>query len=163
MLVHNGRLLAGTLPLAEVYSYEHDGQWNRLVRLDQTPEVVYRRAWTMAEHDGQVFCSTLPSGRIHAFSAGEQTQWGESLSSDWHHITATKSSDRLALYVDGEQVSQTPPADIMNVPLESEAPLQIGSGENGPLNGRLADIRIYQRLLNPREIEALSQLRPESP
>ena len=48
MLVHNGRLVAGTLPWAEVYSYEGDQVWKRLARLDHTPDVKYRRAWTMA-------------------------------------------------------------------------------------------------------------------
>src|SRR5690606_33104255 len=64
MLVHNGRLIAGTLPLAEVYSYEGDTIWRKLTRLDHTPDVTYRRAWTMAEHNGKVYCSTLPSGKI---------------------------------------------------------------------------------------------------
>jgi hypothetical protein len=49
MLVHNGRLLAGTLPLAEVYAYEGQSTWKRIAQLDRTPDVKYRRAWTMAE------------------------------------------------------------------------------------------------------------------
>jgi len=161
MLVHNGRLLAGTLPLAEVHSYEGNNQWKRLVRLDHTPDVTYRRAWTLAEHDGQVFCSTLPSGRLFTFSAGQQAAWGHSLSSAWHHIVATKSADRLTLYVDGKRVAQTPAFDGGSYQLDSRAPLRIGNGENGPLNGRLSDVRIYQRTLNPAEIETLAKQRPE--
>lgn len=156
MLVHNGRLMAGSLPLAEVYEYEGGTTWKRLGRLDHTPDVTYRRAWTMAEHDGRVFCSTLPSGRIYAFSAGQQTAWGQTLSSGWHHVAAAKSAGRLILHVDGVMVAQTPVFDPANYVLDSEAPLRVGRGVNGVLNGRLADVRIYRRTLGAAEIEALA-------
>ncbi len=48
MLVHNGRLIAGTLPLAEVYEYRQGTDWRLQTRLDHTADVTYRRAWTMA-------------------------------------------------------------------------------------------------------------------
>ncbi|MBC8117548.1 MAG: PQQ-like beta-propeller repeat protein, partial [Candidatus Saccharimonas sp.] len=54
MLVHNGRLMAGTLPLAEVYQFDGGNRWRRLTQLDTTPDVKYRRAWTMAEYQGQL-------------------------------------------------------------------------------------------------------------
>jgi len=161
MLVHNGRLLAGSLPLAEVYEHEGGDSWRLLRRLDHTPDVKYRRAWTMAEHDGRVFCSTLPSGRIFAFSAGRQAMWGRSLPSGWHHITATKSADRLTLHVDGQKVAEAVGFDASSWDLTSAAPLRIGNGMNGPLNGRLSDVRLYQRLLSADEIQALAAQRPE--
>jgi len=160
MLVHNGRLLAGTLPLAEVYAYEGGEQWKRLTRLDQTPDVTYRRAWTMAEHDGRVFCSTLPSGKVFAFSAGQQVQWGHTLSSAWHHVTAIKSAARLTVYVDGQRVAQSMAFDCASYQLDTNAPLRIGTGTNGRLNGRLSDVRVYQRMLNGAEIESLVKQRP---
>jgi hypothetical protein len=158
MLVHNGRLIAGTLPLAEVHSYEGGSTWKRLTRLDHTPDVTYRRAWTMAEHDGQVFCSTLPSGKVFAFSAGQQVAWEHTLSSAWHHIAATKSADRLTLYVDGEKVAQTRAFDAASYQLGTTAPLCVGHGTNGRWNGRLSDVRLYPRTLNAAEIEALAKL-----
>jgi hypothetical protein len=161
MTVHNGRLMAGSLPLAEVYSYEGGDMWKKLARLDHTPDVTYRRAWTMAEHDGQVFCSTLPSGKIFAFAAGQQTAWGHTLSSAWHHVTAVKSANRLTLYVDGEMVSQTPAFDATSYQLNTDGPLRIGTGMNGTLNGRLSDVRVYRRTLNALEIEALAKEMPK--
>src|SRR5690606_1463795 len=77
MVVHNGQLLAGTLPLAEVYIYEGDTTWRRMDQLDRTPDVTYRRAWTMAEHDGKVFCSTLPSGNIYSYEAGKSVTYAQ--------------------------------------------------------------------------------------
>jgi dienelactone hydrolase len=161
MLVHNGRLMAGSLPLAQVYAYQGGDRWQLMARLDHTPDVTYRRAWTMAEHDGQVFCSTLPSGKVFSFAAGLQTQWGQSLPGGWQHVAAVKAAGRLTLYVKGERVSQSPPLEGPEYDLSSEAPLRIGSGTNGPLNGPLSDIRIYRRALGQAEIGALAAKRPE--
>ncbi|MSR80307.1 MAG: LamG domain-containing protein [Gemmataceae bacterium] len=156
MLVHNGLLLAGTLPLAEVYSFDTTS-WKRLVRLDQTPNVTYRRAWTMAEHEGQVFCSTLPSGKVFAFSSGKLAVWGKSLDSSRHHVAAIKSADRLALYVDGQKVAESLTFDAKTYLLNCDAPLRIGNGMNGPFHGRLSDVQVHTRALRQDEIVALAK------
>jgi len=156
MLVHNGRLIAGSLPLAQIYEYQGGTTWRHLRQIDATPDVKYRRAWTMAEHDGKVFCSTLPSGRVHAFSVGRQTSWEQSLSPAWHHVVASRSADRLTLTVDGRKVAENLVPDAGGYQLDSSAPLRLGRGMNGPLNGRLADLRIYARTLSPGEIQALA-------
>lgn len=160
MLVHNGQLIAGTLPLAEVYSYTGNTDWKRITRLDNTPNVTYRRAWTMAEHDGQVFCSTLPSGKVYAFSAGRQAAWGHTLTAGWHHVAAVKSASRLRLYVDGALVAQTPVFEADKFDLDSTASLRLGSGTNGPLNGKLNDVRMWRRILSPEEIRTLAKEPP---
>ena len=159
MLVHNGRLLAGTLPLAEVYEYRGGTNWQRLLQLDETPDVTYRRAWTMAEHDGQVFCATLPSGDVFAATHGQQVSWGHSLSDAWHHVTATKSADRLTLYVDGVRVAQSTLLANAEYQLQSTAPWRLGAGMNGTLNGHLKDLRVYRRVLNEKEIKQLGASR----
>jgi hypothetical protein len=160
MAVHNGRFIAGTLPLGEVYSYEGDTTWKKLARLDLTPDVKYRRVWTMAEHDGQLFAGTLPSGKIFAYSAGQQAMWGHSLTPGWHHIAAVKSANRLTLFVDGARVAQTPPFDATSYQVDASQPLRLGTGSNGPLNGSLADVRIYRRVLGEAEIATLAKRNP---
>jgi hypothetical protein len=161
MLVHNGRLVAGTLPLAEVYSYEGSQAWKRLARLDHTPDVTYRRAWTMAEHDGRVFVSTLPSGKIFSLAVGRQAAWEQSLSSAWHHVAAVRSARRLRLFVDGKQVAESAEFEPAEFNLSSGAPLRIGAGANGPFNGRLSDVRIYTRALEADEIVRLASQAPQ--
>ena len=163
MAVHNGRLFAGTLPLAEVYAY--DGQfegWKRLTRLDSTPDVKYRRAWTMAEHKGELFCSTLPSGKVFAFTQGKQIAWDHPFPPGWHHVAATRSGNRLALYLDGKQVAESPLGETNEKPydLTHDRPLQIGTGANGTLNGELSDLRIYTRQLTPSELTTLTTTPP---
>ena len=75
MAVHNGKLYAGTLPLAEVYRLDDGTRWTRTGRLDLTPDVRYRRAWSMAVFDGRLFCGTLPSGRVHALEVGQSVTY----------------------------------------------------------------------------------------
>lgn len=156
MLVHNGRLLAGTLPLAEVYQYQEGANWKRLVQLDRTPEVRYRRAWTMAEHQGRVFCSTLPSGHIYAFAAGGGVAWEQPFPAGWHHIAAVKTNKELKLFVDGRLVA-TQSVSTGEFDLSSDAPIRIGLGANDYFNGRLRDVRLYRRALEEAEIHDLSQ------
>lgn len=160
MVVHNGRLIAGTLPLGEVYGYDGGITWTKLARLDFTPNVKYRRVWTMAEHDGRLFASTLPSGKIFEYSAGRQAMWGHTLSADWHHIAAVKSTDRLTLFVDGELVARTTPFDAASYLVDANQPLRLGTGKNGPLNGPLADVRIVRRALELPEIRELAKQKP---
>ncbi len=160
MAVHNGRLIAGTLPLAEAYSYEGGTEWKRLAQLDTTPDVKYRRAWTLTEHQGALFCSTLPSGKVFAFSAGLQVTHDHSVSSNWHHVAAVKSVNTLKLYLDGQLVSESARRSGKPFDLESDAPWRIGTGKNGPFNGQLADLRVYRQALEPAVIRGLAAQSP---
>ena len=160
MMVHNGRFIAGTLPLAQVHGYEGGSQWALWQRLDLTPDVEYRRAWTMAEHAGEVFCSTLPSGKIWAARHGRQVAWDHTLPSGWHHITAVKTATRLTLHVDGKQAAESGGFDASAWSLDSEAPLRLGTGMNGPFNGQLRELQIHPRALTAAEIAALAAKKP---
>jgi hypothetical protein len=156
MLVYNGRMIAGTLPLAEVYSFGGDTIWKKIARLDLTSGVKYRRAWTMAEHDGKVFCSTLPSGKIFSVEAGRNILSPDPVPSGWHHIAAVKSKNRLTLYLDGKKLVKSEPYKSGLFDLNNNEPLRIGFGNNDYFNGSMADLRLYNRSLNPGEIRFLS-------
>jgi hypothetical protein len=156
MLVHNGRFIAGSLPLANVYRYEGDRQWRFLKQLDATPDVVYRRAWTMAEQDGRMFVSTLPSGEVFSHRAGASTLWGKTFPAGWKHVAATRSGDTLRLFVDGEEVASNTTADAGAFNLSTAGPLLIGSGPNAPFRGKLAEVRLYDRALSQEEVRALA-------
>lgn len=160
MVVHNGRFIAGTLPLAQVYAYDGGGKWSLWQRLDHTPDVEYRRAWTMAEHDGQVFCGTLPSGKVYAARHGRQVSWDHALPPGRHHLAAVKTAQRLVLYVDGRQVSESTGFDASGWNLSSAAPLRLGTGLNGPFNGQLTDVQIDRRAWAPAEIQAAAGRTP---
>jgi len=161
MVVHNGRFIAGTLPLAQVHAYDGEGRWSLWQRLDHTPDVQYRRAWTMAEFGGEVFCSTLPSGKVYAARHGRQVAWDHALPSGWHHITAVKTASRLTLHVDGRQVAESAGFDASAWNLDSEAPLRLGTGMNGPFNGQLSGLQIHRRAVTADEIATFARQKPE--
>ncbi len=155
MLVHNGRLMVGTLPLAEVYQFDGGDKWRRLTQLDTTPDVKYRRAWTMAEYQGQVFCSTLPNGKVHACEVGKLVTWDEEFPTGWHHVAAVKSGGKLLLFVDGKLKSSSTDFNAEDFDLSHDQPLRIGSGPNDFFHGRLSDVRLYRRALSQAEVSAL--------
>lgn len=159
MMVHNGKLYAGTLPDAEVYRQDGPDRWTHVGRLDATPLVRYRRVWTMARYRGRLFCTTLPSGRVHAMSAGPCVTWDHSLSTGWHHVAAVRTREHLELYVDGRRAARSAKLDAAAIDVSNERPLQIGTGTTGPFSGRLSDVRLYRRALLPDEIATLASSR----
>ena len=162
MVVHNGKLLAGTLPLAEVYEYSNNKTWKKITRLDHTPDVKYRRAWTMAEHDGRLFCSTLPSGKIFSFESGRNVIWGHSLSKGWHHVAAIKAGDKLKLYLDGSKVSESALFDARDFQLANEGVIKIGAGASENFLGKMSDFRIYNQTLDVELVKKLASMKPPS-
>ena len=157
MAVYNGRLYAGTLPLAEVYRYDGGTTWVSTGRLEHTPDVRYRRAWSMAVHDGMLFCGVLPSGRVLSLEAGKSATYDRALTPGWHHLVAVREKDRLGLYIDGTRVAQSTVFDPTAYDLTTEAPLKIGFGQHDYFNGRMKDLRIYNRALGSDEISELGK------
>jgi hypothetical protein len=157
MLVHNGKLYAGTLPLAEVYRFDGPDRWTKVGRLDHTPDVKYRRAWTMAEFRGRLFCGTLPSGHVLSIEAGRNVTYDRELTAGWHHLAATKRGGKLTLYVDGKPVATSRPFEIDDYELPGGPSLKIGFGPNDYFRGSLRDVRIYNRALGDREVFELAR------
>ena len=68
LVVYNGKLYAATIPLAEVYRYEADGDWTSMGSLVQHPE------WDIAEANSQklldracrVSCFSVYQGSLYA-------------------------------------------------------------------------------------------------
>lgn len=155
MLVHNGQLYAGTLPLAEVYRYDGEQTWTRTAQLDRTPDVKYRRAWTMAQYQGRLFCSTLPSGRIHSLTAGPCVTWDRELTPGWHHVAAVRQGGILRLHVDGNPVAESARFDPARFDLTTAEPLVLGAGPGDCFRGSLSDVCLYRRALSAAEIRRL--------
>ena len=158
MMVYNGKLYAGTLPLAEVYRYDGGTTWTRTGQLDTTPDVRYRRAWSMAVYQGKLFCGTLPSGHVFALEAGKNVTHDHELAPGWRHLVAVRHNDRLKLYVDGMLVAASSPFDPADYDLSNDGPLRIGFGAHDHFNGRMSDLRLYNRALTDAEVSALHHL-----
>lgn len=159
MAVYNGGLYAGTLPLAEVYRYDGTNKWTSTGQLDHTPDVRYRRAWSMAVYQGKLFCGVLPSGSVLSLEAGKCVTYDRALAAGWRHLVAVKSGHRLKLYIDGNHVADSTPFDPEEFNLSVQGPLKIGFGQHDYFNGRMKDLRIYNRALSPDEIASIKQRR----
>jgi hypothetical protein len=157
MLVHNGHLYGGTLPLAAVFRYDGERGWTKTAQLDNTPGATYRRAWTMAAFDGRLFCSTLPSGRVHSLEAGPCVTFDRELPHGWQHVTAVKRGGVLQLSVNGTRVAESRPFEPARFDLTNEAPLRIGAGSGDYFHGSLSDVRFYRRALSEAEIHGLAK------
>ncbi len=156
----NGSFYAGTLPLAQVYRYDggtdEDARWKLTGRLDHTPDVTYRRAWSMAVFDGALWCGTLPSGHVWMYRPGVGVTHDHWLTPGWHHVVAMRAGDRLRLALDGGIVAESPTFDPTHYDLSSGVPLRIGAGPHDSFSGRIADVRLYGRALDDGEIAALA-------
>jgi dienelactone hydrolase len=157
MLVANSMLYAGTLPLAEVFRHDGDQRWTKVARLDTTPDVTYRRVWTMASHQGRLILGTLPAGKVFAFEPGRSATWDFELPPGKHHVVAVKERGVLKLYVDGRFAAMSSLFDPADYNLATDTPPRIGAGRTETFQGRLADVRIYRRALTEGEIAALAK------
>lgn len=158
MLVYNGKMYAGTLPLAEVYRYDGDDQWTSTGQLDETPDVKYRRAWSMAVHDGKLYCGTLPSGHIYSLEAGKCVTHDHALPPGWVHLAAVKTEREIQLYVNGQRVAKTSLGET-RFDLSNDQPLLIGTGPNDSFKGVLKDLRLYRGALGEEEVMRLARSR----
>jgi len=157
MMVHNGKLYAGSLPLAETYRFDGTEHWTRLAVLDSTPDVTYRRAWTMAEFQGRLFCGTLPSGRVWSFEAGRNVTYDHAVPDGWYHLAVTRQGNQLRLYLDGRPVAASSPFNPSDYDLGSDQALKIGFGANDYFRGALRDVRLYRAALDQPQIQQLAR------
>ncbi len=153
MMVHNGTVVAGSLPSGEVYRYRANQQWERLATLDSTPDVRYRRVWTMAEWDGQLVASTLPSGKVFAAAAGTSVQAAHAIDDRWHHVAAVRRGRELELWLDGRLVARKSQADLPTYNLTSQSLLRIGAGRHGTLQGTIRQVQLFSTALSPEQLE----------
>ncbi len=151
MALYNGKVYLGTLPMANVWRM--DGKAFTFVgNLDNAP-VYLRRVWAMAVYQGRLFAGTLPSGHVKSLQAGRVATHDHALPPGWHHVVAVRESDRLKLYVDGALVSESASFRAEDYNLTNTQPLCIGHGTGHNLRGGLRDLRIYNRALNPTQIQ----------
>lgn len=160
MALHNGQLYAGSLPLAEMFRHDGDQQWSSVGRIDLTPDVKYRRIWTCAQYQGRLLATTLPSGHVHALAAGCCVTFDHELPPGWQHVAAVRGGDRLTLYVNGRQVAESAAFQSADFDLANDQPLLIGNGPGDAFNGRLREVRLYNRALSPEEIGLLAKETP---
>jgi hypothetical protein len=155
LLAYNGKLYGGTLPGAHVYRFDGADRWARVATLDTTPDVLYRRAASMAVFGGGLFCGTLPSGRVHSIEAGLVASDDGALAPGLRHIAAVGSREGVELFVDAQSVGRSvarPGVEPFDL---GSGTLVLGGGPRAPFEGRIGQVSLYDRALDPVEIAAL--------
>jgi hypothetical protein len=157
MNVYNGKFYAGTLPLAQVYRHDGGDAWTLTGRLDMTPDVKYRRAWSMAVYQGRLYAGTLPTGHVWSIEAGRCVTYDHELKAGWRHLAGVREGGRLKLYVDGKLVATSLAFNPADFDISNDKPLKIGFGQHDYFNGCIRDVRIYNRALTEAEVAARHQ------
>ena len=142
LAVHNGSLFGGTLPSAQVYRYLGEQKWLTTGNTDPTPNVKYRRAWSMAEFNGRLFCGTLPSGQVFSYQSGLACTIDRPVGPGWHHLVAVRDRASLKLFLDGQLAGETKSELAGQINLKPNATLKIGHGVYDHYRGRLRDVSI---------------------
>jgi len=158
MCVYNGMLYAGTLPAADIYRLDADAHWTKVGNVDSTPDVKYRRAWSMAVHDGGLFVGALPSGHIWEMRTGAIASDSHQLTTGWHHVAAVREGSTAKIYVDGQMRGQC--LSDASLDLSNRMPLTIGFGAHDYFRGKMSDLRLYGRALQHEEVQRLARPRP---
>jgi hypothetical protein len=119
-------------------------------------------------------------GTNNGYLFDESIYWGTPDSNRWIHMAGTYDGSRMRLYVDGVEIGSKPLAGLIQVntclnwepdgggPCVTDNAVTIGAEENGAqpqvvdneLDGRIDEVRIYNRALSAAEILAISQQPP---
>jgi hypothetical protein len=185
LTVYNGSLFAGTIPRAELFRFDGPQQWTSIRRLFQPPgfEPVpvggggpgvadWSRASSLAVFGSKLFISTAtcyrtsmptpladePRGKVFSYSVGAGVSADRDLGPGWKHVAAIRKGRSLELHVDGKPVASSSASSDLDV--STTAPLLIGFGPQSHFRGQLRDVRLYNRALNDREIQSLSNHKP---
>lgn len=160
MVVYNGKLYAGSLPLAKVFRHDGGTTWTDTGRIEFTPDMLYRRVWSMAVFRGKLFAGTMPGGHVWSFEAGQNVTCDRELPPGWHHLAAVRASDHLRLYIDGKLAARSPTYPDRRLDVSNTKPLRIGFGSHDHFNGRLADVRFYREALTGAAVASLAKSLP---
>lgn len=106
--------------------------------------------WHLATDDG----GTLREGDIYS---------GTPAHNRWIHLAGTYDGEIMRLYVDGVEIANAPISGRLRI---DDNPVTIGGEENGPaprvvdgeFDGRIDEVRIYNRALDPAEIRMIVEL-----
>jgi hypothetical protein len=113
----------------------------------------------MAAFNGKLYAGTLPSGRVYSLEAGKSVTCDHELAPGWRHLAAIRDGNKLKLYVDGALAATSSAFNPADYTLSNDKPLKIGSGQHNTFNGRIRDLRIYNRALTDPEITELNGLK----
>jgi hypothetical protein len=191
LLVYNGKLYGGSIPRAEVCRHDDSPQWTMLRRFyspdgwtptppsenggNPTPEQLnaWSRVTCMTIYRGRLFagignCTSAVvdappgvHGRVFSLEAGKCVSYDDEFPTGWRHLAAVRQGGSLRLYIDGKPVAESTAFDPSQYDLSHARPLRIGFGQTDYFHGRMADVRVHKKALNPAVIAILAADPPQ--
>ena len=83
---------------------------------------------------------------------GKSATYDYELDPGWKKICAVKGRINLKLFVDGRLVASSTEFDRKEYDLSNEETLKIGFGQHDYFNGKMKNLRIFNRALSEKEI-----------
>jgi hypothetical protein len=179
--VYNGNFYAGSIPRAEVFRFDGSNQWTSIRRLFDPPGFEplavgsggkavedWTRASGMAVYQGKLFVSTATCyrtmmaeprpndirGKVFSFETGAGVSLDDDMGPGWKHVAAVRAGNQLRLFVDGK-LAAAAETDAKELDVSSDAPLLIGFGPQSHFRGKIQEMRLYNRLLDEEEVQAI--------
>ncbi len=169
LLVHNGKLYAGLIPKAQLYRYESDGNWTLLHSLagreewDEEDVNTWCRITTLTSHRGALFAATGSCrgrredvdsagqlGRVVSMKAGWMTSCERRVDSEWMDVVVQRQGRELTIHVNGELCGKTERPGEGYFDIDNGIDLTIGRGAQGSFYGKIADVRVYEGIEEPK-------------
>jgi glycoprotein endo-alpha-1,2-mannosidase len=117
------------------------GQIERYVTLDAEAAVIRK------EGDGRLHFYIQTGGNLRHLWVGNVLT-----ARQWQYVAGTWDGITQRLYIDGEEIASQTPGGVLSNTIN----MSVSSGGE-PLNGKLDEVRIYDRALGRAEIQALMQ------
>ena len=169
LLAHNGKLYAGLIPKAQLYRYESDGNWTLMHSLagrgDWHEEAVdaWCRITTLTSHRGAIFAATGSCrgreedvdpdgqlGRVVSMKTGWVTSCERRIDSEWMDVVAQRKGRELTIHVNGTLCGRAEKPGEGYFDIDNGFDLEIGRGAQGSFYGSIADVRIYNGAVDPK-------------
>ncbi len=182
--VYNGGLYGSVYHTGEVFRYEGDTKWTNLGQLGKrgkrtkvgtvTGELppIWSRCYggrpgasripALAVYQGKLFAGVwnwefdLP-GHVFSIEAGKSVTYDHELGAGWKHLAAVKEANMLKLFVDGQLIASSTTFNPDDFDISNNETLKIGFGTHDYFNGKMAQVRMYDRALADKEIGRLYQ------
>ena len=181
LAVYNGSLYAGTIPRAELFRFDGPDAWFSVRRLFDPPGFApvpvgsgakevqdWTRASSLTMYQGKLFVSTATCyrtmidppqndgmrGNVYAFETGCCVSADRDLGSGWKHVAAVRRGTKLQLFVDGLLVASAT-SDGPSLTMSTDAPLRIGFGPQGHFDGKIREVKLYDRALSDEAVKSL--------
>lgn len=126
-----------------------------IARMDESNAFRGWDVWTQNGLVGMHIINRWPENAIKAVSKSRLT------ASRWQHVEITydgsSKADGIRIWIDGKETQKTFEKDSLSESIRTETPLLIGKRSLGsPSDGaQLQDIRIYRKVLEPSELNAI--------